>query len=713
MIKAQKLIGHLKAIHRPVVWSAQIGVFALSGVAAFLLRFDFNLPLGYIRHLAYALPIWIGIKMVVFHAAKLHRGWWQYVSVGDLVRLVLANIIGSTLSCIAILSIAPPGFPRTIYLLDLIICFLGTAGIRVIVRMLAEATANTRNGTAEKETLIYGAGEAGVTLLREIQRNPKLPYQVRGFLDDWPEKKGMRILGVPVLGGGDQVVEWVTKFHVGTILIAIPSANGAQMTRILEHCHMVGVECKTIPGLGDVIEERGLVGQIREVDVEDLLGRNPVHLKEDQIRGKIEGKIVLVTGAAGSIGSELCRQIARFNPAGIVGFEIAESPLFEIDRDMRQEFPAIPFYPEIGSIQNRTRLDEVMLRHSPAIIYHAAAYKHVPMMEAHVFEAIENNIFGTYNVAMAAAEHGVEDFIMISSDKAVRPTNIMGATKRVAELLLLALQDRGTRYVAVRFGNVLGSNGSVIPTFKKQIAAGGPVTVTHREMRRYFMTIPEASQLVLQASTMGLSGEIFVLDMGAPVKIVDLARNLVLLSGLRPDEDIKIEFTGIRPGEKLYEELHFMEEDTIPTSCEKIKIFTGNGVPSVGMEPYLEEIRRICQRRDVLDLVLTLKELIPEYNPSAQLIRRGIDHQDLGRNQRVVLSSGQDRRSGLDRRTVQDRRAASELYGILGRETDVRGRRLPPTSEQPYGIAGVRGSSDPRHIIRERIGSHSSKSVGD
>jgi len=593
MSKAQKFIEGLKTIHRPAVWAAQIGVFALSGVAAFLLRFDFGVPPEHMRHLAYALPIWIAVKIVVFRVAKLDRGWWRYVSVTDLLRVVLGNFAGSTLSCVVILCMAPRGFPRSIYLLDLMICFLGTAGLRMIVRMMAEATANGRNGAVEKNTLIYGAGEAGVPLLREIQRNPKLPYRVRGFLDDRPDKKGVRILGVPVLGGGDQIDALVTKHNIVTILIAIPSATGAQMTRILERCHAARVECKTIPGLGEVIEERGLVGQIREVAVEDLLGRNTVHLEEDQIRGTLEGKVILVTGAGGSIGSELCRQIARFHPAGIVGFEIAESPLFEIDREMRQPFPAIPFYPEIGSIQNRTRLDEVLRRHSPSIIYHAAAYKHVPMMEAHVFEAIENNVFGTYNVAMSASEHGVEDFIMISSDKAVRPTNIMGATKRVAELLLLALQNGRTKYVAVRFGNVLGSNGSVIPLFKKQIAAGGPVTVTHPEMRRYFMTIPEASQLVLQASTMGHGGEIFVLDMGAPVKIVDLARNLILLSGLRPDEDIKIEFTGIRPGEKLYEELNSMQEDTLPTPYEKIKIFTGNGLtlPRSAM-PYLRAPRR-------------------------------------------------------------------------------------------------------------------------
>ena len=329
------------------------------------------------------------------------------------------------------------------------------------------------------------------------------------------------------------------------------------------------------------------------------MGRNPVRLEESQIRGALEGRVVLVTGAAGSIGSELCRQIARFNPAGIVGFEIAESPLFEIDREMRQTFPPIPFYPEIGNIQNRARLDDVLRQYRPSSIYHAAAYKHVPLMETHVFEAIENNVFGTYNLAMAAADHGVEDFLMISSDKAVRPTNVMGATKRVAELLLLALQNGRTKYVAVRFGNVLGSNGSVIPIFKKQIATGGPVTVTHPEMRRFFMTIPEACQLVLQASAIGKGGQICVLDMGQPVKIADLARNLILLSGLKPDEDIKIEFTGMRPGEKLYEELSTLLEDTVPTGHEKIRMFVGNGMPERDVQIWLDSLHEICEARDI------------------------------------------------------------------------------------------------------------------
>jgi FlaA1/EpsC-like NDP-sugar epimerase len=305
-----------------------------------------------------------------------------------------------------------------------------------------------------------------------------------------------------------------------------------------------------------------------------------------------------------------------------VGFDIAESPLFEIDREMCQAFPAVPFYPAIGSIQNRARLDEILSHYRPSVIYHAAAYKHVPLMESHVFEAIKNNVFGTYNVAAAAAAHGVEDLVMISSDKAVRPTNVMGATKRIAELLLLGLQNGNTQYIAVRFGNVLGSNGSVIPIFKKQIAAGGPITVTHPEMRRFFMTIPEACQLVLQASAIGKGGQICVLDMGQPVKIVDLARHLILLSGLRPDQDIEIEFTGMRPGEKLYEELSTLLEDTVPTEHEKIRIFIGNGAPEEDMQTWLNSLHEICESRDMGRLIVALKEIVMDYNPSSDLLKR-------------------------------------------------------------------------------------------
>jgi FlaA1/EpsC-like NDP-sugar epimerase len=604
----------------------QICTFALSGLAAFSLRFDFKIPPVYLIYVAVAIPVWVVAKSVTFHFAGLDRRGYRYVSVSDAQRLLWANLAGGIISYPAIRFLAPSGFPRSIYFIDLVLCITASAGLRVAWRLYVESQQNGRVEGPEKRALIYGAGEAGITLLREIRNNARLAFDVSGFIDDRPDKKGVLINGVPVLGNGDKVKALVQKHKIEIILIAIPSATGVQMTRILEYCHAANVECKTVPGLGEIIEGNGLAGQIREVAVEDLLGRIPVRLEEEKIRRTIEGKVVLVTGAAGSIGSELCKQIARFHPAGIVGFEIAESPLFEIDREMRREFPSIPFYPEIGSVQNRVRLDEVLSQFRPQVVYHAAAYKHVPLMETHVFEAIENNVFGTFNIAAAAMDHGVDNFVMISSDKAVRPTNVMGATKRLAELILLGLQNGGTQFVAVRFGNVLGSNGSVIPIFKKQIAAGGPVTVTHPEMRRYFMTIPEACQLVLQASAIGRGGQICVLDMGQPVKIVDLARNLILLSGLKPDRDIKIEFTGMRPGEKLYEELSSLLEDTVPTDHEKVRIFVGNGVPEEDVQTWLKSLRRICEARETGRLVVALKELVLDYNPSTHLLRRILEH---------------------------------------------------------------------------------------
>jgi FlaA1/EpsC-like NDP-sugar epimerase len=622
------LIRHI-AVRRILIWATLAVTFAASAVAAFFLRFDFSVPSFYLRYLPYALAIWLPSKFVVFYGAKLDRGFWRYISAIDLIRISIANVIASLIGFLFIRWLTPPGFPRSLYILDLMVCFIGTCGLRLLARATSRFSSQMRGSKAPlKRILIYGAGDAGNTLLREIRNNARLAYRVCGFIDDDTNKMGLRIAGVPVLGTGDAIASAVKKHKIAAVLIAIPSATGVEMTRILELCQASGVEFKTVPGLGEVIEERGLAGQIREVAVEDLLGRTPVHLEEGSIRSTLEGKIVLVTGAAGSIGFELCRQIARFHPAGIVGFEIAESALFEIDREMHHSFPRIAFYPEIGSIQNRDRLDEIFRRYRPAVVYHAAAYKHVPLMEAHAFEAIENNVFGTYNVAVAATEHGVEDFLLISSDKAVRPTNVMGATKRIAELILMGLQNGRTKYVAVRFGNVLGSNGSVIPIFKKQIAAGGPVTVTHAEMRRFFMTIPEACQLVMQSLAIGDGGQICVLDMGQPVKILDLARHLILLSGLRPEEDIKIQFSGVRPGEKLSEELTTLLEDTVPSKHDKIRIFVGNGLPAQDMRTWLKTLREICEMRDIGSLVIALKELVPDYSPSVHLLRRITEHDE-------------------------------------------------------------------------------------
>ncbi len=611
---------------RTIIWITQIGMFALSGVGAFLLRFDLSLPPHYLHLLAWGLWVWIAVKIVVFRIFLLDRGMWSFVSVGDVLRVVTGNVVASLVSFAIIEFFGPPGYPRSVFALDLMICFLATSGLRLAARLSRDAGFKKCDRREDaKRTLIFGAGAAGVTIRREIQRNAKLAYNVCGFIDDRVDKQGFRLTGLPVLGGGKDVCRLVKKHCIDTILIAIPSATGDEMSRILEVCSAAGVEYKTVPSLIDKMDVSGLAGQIRAVDVEDLLGRTPIRLETGAISSTIEDKVVMVTGAAGSIGSELCRQIAIFRPAAIIGYEIAESPLFEIDREMRRKFPQVPFFPEIGNVQNRSRLEEVLCRYRPKVVYHAAAYKHVPLMEEHVFEAIENNIFGTYNVAAAAAENGVDDFVLISSDKAVRPTNVMGATKRIAELTLMALQNGRTKYVAVRFGNVLGSNGSVIPIFKKQIAAGGPVTVTHPEMRRFFMTIPEACQLVLQAAAIGEGGQICVLEMGQPVKIVDLARKLILLSGLKPEKDIKIEFTGMRPGEKLYEELSTLLEDTVPTNHEKVRIFLGNGIPEGDLETWLDRLHDICEARDIGRLVVALKEMVHDYSPSTDLLKRIVE----------------------------------------------------------------------------------------
>jgi FlaA1/EpsC-like NDP-sugar epimerase len=621
------MVERVGTMGRPLIWAVQIGIFAVSVITAFLLRFDLSLPSRETAHLVYALSAWVVVKIIIYRVAKLDRGWWRFVSLDDLPRLALGNLLGSFVGTLVILWLAPRGFPRSVFVLDLLVCSLLTVGVRLAARIFFEAS-KFHASADKKRTLVYGAGDAGVSLLVEIRHNAGLPYRVIGFIDDDPKKAGLVIHRTKVLGTGQNLAAVVGKHQVDMVLIAFPSATGEQMTRILRSCQKAGVTYKTVPSLGEIIEGNGLAKQVRDVAVEDLLGRCSARLDEKEISRKVHDKVILVTGAGGSIGSELCRQISRFRPKTIVGYEISENALFHLNLEMKEHFPGVRFHPEIGSVQRPERLAEVLERYHPSILYHAAAYKHVPMMEIHMFEALENNVFGTYVTALAAAEQGVEDFVMISTDKAVRPTSIMGVTKRLAEIAVNSLQNGGTRFVSVRFGNVLGSNGSVIPLFKKQIAAGGPVTVTHPEMQRYFMTIPEASQLVLQTSTMGRGGEIFVLDMGEPVKITDLARNLILLSGLQPDKDIRIEFTGIRPGEKLYEELHTFEESTLPTRHEKVKIFAGPSLAYGEMTRPLEKLRQICAVRDVTQLLLQLKEIVPEYNPSSHVLRRALVEQN-------------------------------------------------------------------------------------
>lgn len=408
------------------------------------------------------------------------------------------------------------------------------------------------------------------------------------------------------------------------IVIAIPSASGTENKEAVANCRAAGVPCKIVPSVGELLSGRVLTKQIREVSVLDLLGREPIRLDEAPILASLQGKVVMVTGGGGSIGSELCRQVARFQPKRIVVFDQAESDLFRIEMELRESFPNLDFSPQIGDITDEARLHEVIRGHSVDSIFHAAAYKHVPMMEAHVVEAVKNNVIGTYNLAEAARRHGVERFLMISSDKAVNPTNIMGLTKRVSELIVSSYRESetGTRFASVRFGNVLGSNGSVIPLFQQQIASGGPVTVTHPEVKRYFMTIPEAVQLVLQASPMGHGSEIFELDMGAPIKIADLARNMIRLSGLDPDRDIEIRYTGLRPGEKLYEELAGVNENLVPTQHEKIKVFCGQPLGYAKAQQWIAELRELLRIRDELEILDHLRGLVPEYVPVGRWAQR-------------------------------------------------------------------------------------------
>jgi FlaA1/EpsC-like NDP-sugar epimerase len=601
--------------------------FLCSVIMAFELRFDAVVPARLLHPMGIAMCTWAGFQLAAFIACRVSWDHWRYTSTNDAARLLVATSAGSIAGGLVLFDLLGPwSIPRSVLVLDWLLAGLLTLGGRLAVRVVVATRMLKRDESGLTRTLVYGAGYAGSALILEFRQNETLKCDVIGLIDDDPRKKGLSLHGKKVLGMGRDLCALVRKHNIKKVLIAIPSATAQQMVSILENVLAAQVEYKMVPGLGELIHGTALGKQVRDVSVEDLLGRKAVRLDQQAIRERIQGKVVMVTGAAGSIGSEICRQVAQFHPLALVGFDEAETPLFQIDRELRRKFPHLVFHPEIGNITRSDTLHQVMQKFRPAILYHAAAYKHVPMMERHVFAAVENNIFGTWLVALAAAKHGVEDFVMISTDKAVRPTSIMGATKRVAELVIRALQqETGTKFVAVRFGNVLGSNGSVVPIFKEQIAAGGPVTVTHREMTRYFMTIPEASQLVMQAFSMGEGGEVFVLDMGEPVKIVDLARNLILLSGLQPDREIKIQFSGVRPGEKLFEELNLEDECLIPTSHAKIKTFVSPfDVDAREIQTRLRDLKRIVDARDISGLVVLLKEMIPDYNPTSAILSEAL-----------------------------------------------------------------------------------------
>lgn len=610
---------------RLFIAACHVVVIVFSLAIAFMLRFEFSIPKTEVALLTTGLWIVLATKLPVFWFARFDRGWWRFVGISDLYTVLIGNLLGSTLfSTVAFFNFGPR-FPRSVYIIDFLLCFFATAGLRFSVRLYYESVARELSRQGNKGLLIYGAGVAGVTLVREIRSNPSMGYRIIGFLDDSPTKRHAIVAGISVLGTGREALMIVerrkgTASSVDEIVIAMPSASGNQMREALANCRAAGVPCKTIPGVAELLSGKVLTSQIRDVSVVDLLGREPVQLDESMIRSSIQGRSIMVTGAAGSIGSELCRQVARFQPKRLVALDQAESDLFRIQMELGERFPALDLAPEIGDIRDYKRLEEVIRRYGVDSVFHAAAYKHVPLMESHLFEAMTNNVVGTRNLVYAAERNGVSDFLMISSDKAVNPTNIMGTTKRVAELIVSSMplpSDGGrTKFVSVRFGNVLGSNGSVIPVFKQQIAAGGPVTVTHPQMRRYFMTIPEAVQLVLQASTMSKGSEIFVLDMGEPVYIADLAKNMIRLCGKDPDVDIEIRYTGLRPGEKLFEELITEGENILPTYHQKIKIFRGQPVPHKLISERLAELEAAVEARDEAAVLVCLKDLVPEYQPS-------------------------------------------------------------------------------------------------
>jgi FlaA1/EpsC-like NDP-sugar epimerase len=621
----------LLRFRRPLIVLAHIVAFAASLLLSFLVvhKMQFRPPDPNEKWLHLYLPLllfFLVVKLLVFWLFKQYRGWWRYVGISDLLGIFRASLI-STLIIVALWFVVgrhvafvrtnlPPDMKRPaegVCIADMFATVLMLGGLRIVIRLYYEEFRTAEAGRL-KRFLIVGAGNAGEALLREIHRMPVAQYEVVGFIDNDPIKKGTNIHGIPVLGTVEQLPEVCEERNIEEIAIAMPSASHQQLRRVIQVCEGTKIRFRTVPSITDIASGKFRVSQIRDVDINDLLGRETVQLDLDLIEAFAKDKTILVTGAGGSIGSELCRQLCNFTPKLLLLIEQAENPLFYIARELRKQFPAVRINALICNITDRTRVDEIFENHKPQVVIHAAAHKHVPLMELNAGEAIKNNIVGTQVVADAADNSGTANFVMISTDKAVNPTSIMGSSKRIAEMYIQDLNRTSeTHFVTVRFGNVLGSDGSVVPIFKKQIAEGGPVTVTHPEMKRYFMTIPEASQLVLQAATMGKGGEIFVLDMSEPVKIVDLARELITLSGFRPGEDIEMVFTGPRVGEKLFEELRIEGEDMQRTRHPKISIWKNIPMNRKKLRAGINELVNIAKAQNNSQIVQKIKELVPEY----------------------------------------------------------------------------------------------------
>lgn len=608
-----------------------ICVLSLAYWLAFAVRFDWDLPHQMLKRLLFTWPYVVAFQYSVLLFFSVPRLAWRFISIREariifvaattftvilgVLRIAAASVVEQF--GIALYLIVPFGVVAT----DYILAFVGITGVRVLRRALAESAerGSRGRGLAVKEqipTLMVGAGSAGANVAKELKANPQLGIRIVGFVDDNAEKRGTIVGGHKVVGSSAKLAQHIHMLEATQVLIAIANVKGDYVRRIKAICDEADVTLKIIPGLSEIVGGQIQLSRIRDVAISDLLGRDPVQLDEESISAHIHGKTILVTGAGGSIGSDICRQVMRFEPRRLVLLERFENALFEIHRELLGIYPSAELLPRIADITDTKRIRRILEDLRPDTIYHAAAHKHVPMMEMNPTEAIKNNIFGTRTIADLARATGVGHFVMISTDKAVNPKSIMGASKRVAELYIqgLASTSTTTTFVAVRFGNVLGSCGSVVPIFKQQIAQGGPVTVTDPEMRRYFMTIPEATQLVLQAGTMGRGGEVFILDMGTPVRIERLARDLIELSGLRPDQDIQIAYTGIRPGEKLFEELATDEENAAKTRHSKIFIGKVRSTDHGPLVARLDQLRATLDDMDVEAVEQFFKEIVPEFD---------------------------------------------------------------------------------------------------
>ena len=574
-----------KNIIRSMEWKEKLAVMTVmdlltifvSYAMALMLRFEFAfsaIDKKYVDCFADTILLWSIATIVVFFVCRLYHSIWSLASTRDVLTIIRAYVLLIPVY-VLIGKLMNMDMPRSYYAMGYIINFCLTTGMRFSYRLiLLQAHSMRRGGKQMERVMIVGAGAAGQMLIKEMQNASKLNSKVCCVIDDNPNKKGRFIEGIEIVGNRHNIVDMAQKYRITTIIYAIPSGDAAERKAILNICKETNCRLRTIPGMYQLVNDEVSVSHLRDVDISDLLGREQVKVNNDEIFASIEGKVILVTGGGGSIGSELCRQIAKAKPRQLIIFDIYENNAYAIQQELRRALPDLNLVTLIGSVRNTNRINDVMRTYHPDMVFHAAAHKHVPLMEDSPNEAIKNNVLGTYKTAVAAANHGVSKFVLISTDKAVNPTNIMGASKRLCEMVVQMMDRRSenTSFVAVRFGNVLGSNGSVIPLFKKQIEEGGPVTVTDKRIIRYFMTIPEAVALVLQASYYAKGGEIFVLEMGEPVKIDDMARNLIRLSGYTPDVDIKIVYTGLRPGEKLYEELLMGEEGLQETENKKIHI---------------------------------------------------------------------------------------------------------------------------------------------